>query len=175
MQLTSSISTWFAGALQTEEREPSLLLHYPPTPAELIPAVPQDKLWAPELQVSSCIECRVKPHHSTTANVCLCVAAFLALLVTVWHPLTSADKPHALQILLQACFWCLHREYWALLCSHQQDLRQAFFPCLTAHLTIYLYGFLASLLSICSHAKSTNTCSNLAFDLAATNSASMND
>lgn len=31
-----------------------------------------------------------------------------------------------------------------------------FSPCLTAHLTIYLNGFLASLLS--SHAKSTNTC-----------------
>lgn len=48
-------------------------------------------------------------------------------------------------------------------------------PCLTAHLTIYLNGFLASLLSVCSHAKSTNTCSDLAFDLAATNSASVND
>lgn len=50
-----------------------------------------------------------------------------------------------------------------------------FFPCLTAYLTIYLNGFLASLLRVCSHAKSTNTCSDLAFDLAATNAASMND
>lgn len=40
-----------------------------------------------------------------------------------------------------------------------------FFPLATAHLTIYLNGFLASSLSVCSHAKSTNTCSNLTFGL----------
>lgn len=32
----------------------------------------------------------------------------LALVLTVWHLLTNVDKSHALQILLQACFWCSH-------------------------------------------------------------------
>lgn len=108
---------------------PSLILYHPLTPVEVMTAITQDRLRVPEelgiLVLSAGHTLRAEP------------GACLALLVTVRHPLTNTDKPHALQILLQRSLQPTSdahtrnvpvRLTQALLCSHQQELKWAFSP-----------------------------------------------
>lgn len=76
---------------------PFLLLHHPLTLAEVVTAAAPDRLRVPEELGTPVLSAG---HTLLRAERGACPA----LVVTERHLLTNTDKPHALQILLQACF-----------------------------------------------------------------------